>query len=110
MENATQISLVALGPLIAFIIGWRYWNWINARPQPRLSYQSSEGSEKPSTTRDRVEDPSQADWEWLRGAEQHILHCLQTRYGDVALTHAEADLELAQRFVDDNVFSSDDVY
>ena len=50
---------------------------------------------------DEVYPLSDTDWDWLRRAEQHIFQLLKDRYGDVSLNHTEADLQLAQRLIDD---------
>jgi hypothetical protein len=50
---------------------------------------------------DEVHPPSKEQSDWLEQAEAHILHLLRHNYGNVALNHSEADLQLAQRLIDE---------
>jgi hypothetical protein len=50
---------------------------------------------------DGVRPLSERDSVWLQRAEAHILRWLRDRYGNVSLKHSEADLQLAQRLLDD---------
>jgi hypothetical protein len=60
------------------------------------------------TMSDDIQPPSDDDWDWLRRAEAHILQFLRDHYGDVNLDHAEADLHLAQRVIDDKAVRTTD--
>jgi hypothetical protein len=57
---------------------------------------------------DEVLPPSEDDLVWLQQAEAHIVQLLIARYDDVHLEHSEADLQLAQRLLDDNAVRRED--
>jgi hypothetical protein len=63
----------------------------------------------PGELSDEITEPSETDWAWLRQAEQRAEALLRCRYGNVVLTRDPADLDLAQRLIEDRILSAKDL-